>query len=221
MKGNLLARAVHEDARGPRSPSGSGLDARRLDVSRTAMRIFGEEGDTSATVERIAAEAGISPRTFHRYFPTKEDVVRPLFERSAELTSAALRDAPRCGDPVNVLVDAMMALLGETQQRMTPQHQVFMRLVSELPELRLRWREAGNTAHDAVREFLAGRIDPDPDPRLQDLPATLVVHTIHHVLELWLRGATPEELDPLLRQGLSTVFDGLRVRTAQPGRRAQ
>lgn len=109
------------------------------------MRIFGEEGDTSATVERIAAESGISPRTFHRYFPAKEDVVRPLFERSAELTGAALRGAPRRGDPVNVLVDAMMALLGETQQRMTPQHQVFMRLVSELPELRLRWSEADNT----------------------------------------------------------------------------
>lgn len=148
-------------------------------------------------------------------------MIRPLFERSAELTSAALRGAPRRGDPVNVLVDAMMALLGQTQQRMTPRHQVFMRLVSDLPELRLRWHEAGNTAHDAVREFLAGRIDPDPGPRLQDLPATLVVHTIHHVLELWLRGATPEELDPLLRQGLSTVFDGLRVRTAKRGRRAE
>lgn len=191
-----------------------------MDVSSTAMRIFGEEGDTSATVERIAAEAGISARTFHRYFPAKEDVVRPVFERSAELTSAALRAAPSGGDPVDVLVDAMMALLGETQLRMTPQHQVFMRLVSELPELRLRWREAGNTAQDAVREFLAGRIDPDPDHRLQDLPATLVVQAVHHVLELWLCGATPEELDPLLRRGLRTVFDGLRVRTAEPGRRA-
>lgn len=211
---------MHDDERDLRSASGSGLGTKRMDVSRTAMRIFGEEGDTSATVERIAAEAGISARTFHRYFPAKEDVVRPVFERSAELTSAALRAAPSGGDPVDVLVDAMMALLSETQLRMTPQHQVFMRLVSELPELRLRWREAGNTAQDAVREFLAGRIDRDPDHRLQDLPATLVVQAVHHVLELWLRGATPEELDPLLRRGLRTVFDGLRVRTTEPGRRA-
>lgn len=147
-------------------------------------------------------------------------MVRPVFERSAELTSAALRAAPRNGDPVDVLVDAMMALLDETRQRMTPQHQVFMRLVSDLPELRLRWREAANATQDAVREFLAGRIDPDPDPRMQDLPAALVVHAVHHVMELWLRGATPEELDPLLRRGLRTVFDGLRLRAAEPDRRA-
>ncbi|WP_258341400.1 TetR/AcrR family transcriptional regulator [Saccharopolyspora gregorii] len=210
---------MHDDALNTRPTSG--LDARRLDVSRTAMRIFGEDGDISATVERIAAEAGVSARTFHRYFPAKEDVVRPVFERSAELTSAALRAAPRNGDPVDVLVDAMMALLDETRQRMTPQHQVFMRLVSELPELRLRWREAAGTTEDAVREFLAGRVAPDPDPQLQDLPATLVVHAVHHVLELWLRGATPEELDPLLRRGLSTVFDGLRLRGTGRARRAR
>ncbi|SFT00040.1 TetR family transcriptional regulator [Saccharopolyspora flava] len=211
-------RPVHDDAQDPRRTSG--LGARRLDVSRTAMRIFGEDGDTSAIVERIAAEAGVSARTFHRYFPAKEDVVRPVFERSAELTSAALRAAPRDGDPVDVLVDAMMALLDETQQRMTPQHQVFMQLVSELPELRLRWRETATTTQDAVREFLAGRIDADLDPRLQDLPSSLVVHAVHHVLELWLRGATPEELDPLLRRGLRTVFDGLRLRETGRGRRA-
>src|SRR4249920_2154990 len=47
----------------------------RLMIQTEALRLFTEQGYAQTTVEEIADAAAISPRTFFRYFPTKEDVV--------------------------------------------------------------------------------------------------------------------------------------------------
>src|SRR5262245_33296845 len=47
----------------------------RATIQEQAMRLFREEGDDQTTVEQIAEAAEVSPSTFFRYFPTKEDVV--------------------------------------------------------------------------------------------------------------------------------------------------
>src|SRR5215470_412440 len=47
----------------------------RLMIQAEAFRLFAERGYTETTVEQVADAAAISPRTFFRYFPTKEDVV--------------------------------------------------------------------------------------------------------------------------------------------------
>ena len=47
----------------------------RAAIRQHAMRLFRERGYSATTVEQIAAAAEVSPATFFRYFPTKEDVV--------------------------------------------------------------------------------------------------------------------------------------------------
>jgi AcrR family transcriptional regulator len=47
----------------------------RASLREHALRLFHDQGYQATTVEQIAAAAEVSPSTFFRYFPTKEDVV--------------------------------------------------------------------------------------------------------------------------------------------------
>jgi AcrR family transcriptional regulator len=78
----------------------------RASLREHALRLFREQGYQGTTVEQIAAAAEVSPSTFFRYFPTKEDVVlqddmdtrmlEALARQPLELTPlAAIRGAMR------------------------------------------------------------------------------------------------------------------------------
>lgn len=66
------------------SSESGGLRARRRDatlreIHEVALDLFERNGFEATTVDEVAAAAGVSSRTFFRYFPTKEDCV--LFDR--------------------------------------------------------------------------------------------------------------------------------------------
>ena len=64
----------------------------RAAIREHALRLFREQGYSGTTVEQIAEAAEVSPATFYRYFPTKEDVV--LQDDLDVLTVQALEAQP-------------------------------------------------------------------------------------------------------------------------------
>lgn len=83
-------------------------DATRERLLDAANRRFRGRGYDSTTAATIAADAGVTERTFFRYFPTKADVLVANWQLHGEALHAVLRtsDAPRLADVVR---DALLA----------------------------------------------------------------------------------------------------------------
>lgn len=62
-------------ARGDRSPRGEHADRMRNALLEAALNLFSAKGYDSTTTDEIAESAGLSARSFFRYFPTKESVL--------------------------------------------------------------------------------------------------------------------------------------------------
>src|ERR1700712_4323667 len=62
-------------ARGDRSPRNEPADRTRNSLLEAALNLFSANGYDETTTDQIAESAGLSPRTFFRYFPTKESVL--------------------------------------------------------------------------------------------------------------------------------------------------
>ncbi len=93
---------IHRQMKDTRPTTGSlaqELSARRsaqmvAAVEAVALRLFDERGFGDVTIEEIAGQAGISPRTFYRYFPSKEDILQVQIERRSDSLRSALAARP-------------------------------------------------------------------------------------------------------------------------------
>jgi AcrR family transcriptional regulator len=64
------------------------------DIADVALELFEARGFATVTVEDVAAAAGISIRTFYRYFATKDDLLVVKIRRRAKAVASALADRP-------------------------------------------------------------------------------------------------------------------------------
>jgi AcrR family transcriptional regulator len=179
-----------------------------MTIALTARDIFLADGSTSATVERICQAVGIAPRTFHRHFPVKEDVVMPLFRRFGRLSVEVLQDAPGTSDTVETLVKAFsteVAKRGELEI-----DRKFMSLMITDPQYRLRWLDWGQDFADPISEFLAERVDLGRDPFIRTLPAQLVIQICRQAYVHWVEQGDFHSLESALRAGMQMVVRSLR-----------
>jgi AcrR family transcriptional regulator len=80
------------------------------EITSVAMRLFLEQGFDQTTIDQIAQSAGISRRSFFRYFGTKEDIVLGDLASQGELVRDALENIPLTVGPWDALRDAMRSV---------------------------------------------------------------------------------------------------------------
>ncbi|MEW5811313.1 MAG: TetR family transcriptional regulator [Actinomycetota bacterium] len=107
--------------------------ATRRAIRRAAIHLFEEHGFADTTVEQIATAADVSPRTFYRYFPTKEAV---LICDQAEPIMVAFRDAPAELSPVAAYRHALAAYFAGLSEDERHDTIVAQHMLYSLPEAR-------------------------------------------------------------------------------------
>ena len=82
----------------------------RAVTAETAWRLFMDRGYDDVTVADICAAAAIAPRTFHRYFNGKEDVLAEPVRRMAAVAQEAIAAAPADAGDAAAMAEAIRAL---------------------------------------------------------------------------------------------------------------
>ncbi|GAA0844836.1 TetR family transcriptional regulator [Streptosporangium amethystogenes subsp. fukuiense] len=88
----------------------------RLALIDAALSLFLEQGYEATTVDQIAAAVDVSPRTFFRYFATKEDVALSLAADGQEAMLAELATRPADEAPFTALSHAVRAMVTMLQE---------------------------------------------------------------------------------------------------------
>ncbi|HEY0226214.1 MAG TPA: helix-turn-helix domain-containing protein [Mycobacterium sp.] len=80
----------------------------RADIRRAAFRLFVERGYDAVTTEEIATAAGVSPRTFFRHVPTKEELLLAPVRHGGAAIVNLLEKRPATESPDDALINAIV-----------------------------------------------------------------------------------------------------------------
>jgi AcrR family transcriptional regulator len=86
----------------------------RRDIDSAALRLFSERGFSHVSTDEIAMQAGVSPSTYYRHVPNKEDLLlRPLRASSAAIVDGF--DSQPNDEPVTrALIEAIRTQTADT-----------------------------------------------------------------------------------------------------------
>jgi TetR/AcrR family transcriptional regulator len=123
----------------------TGGEERRRDLIEEAIRAFGREGYSGASLERIASAVGIRKQTLLYYFPTKDALLEACLEAAGQRVAAeivlALEGKQTYWDRAEAVIHAVFAL------------------AEDWPEFPMFIREAGRLGAEGFERF-ASVIDP-------------------------------------------------------------
>ena len=134
----------------------------RASLREHALRLFREQGYQATTVEQIAAAAEVSPSTFFRYFPTKEDLVLQD-DMDTRMVEAFARQ-PRDLTPIAAVRAAMRDAWASFTSAEWEQINEGAQLSARVPEIRARAMNEFARTIDVVAGALArytGRAQDD------------------------------------------------------------
>jgi AcrR family transcriptional regulator len=130
-------------------------------IQHHALRLFEAQGYDATTVEQIAEAAEISPSTFFRYFPTKEDVI--LYDDLDPFMITAFEAQPPELSPVQAMRGAMKAVFFGLPTEESETQWERMRWFMEVPELRMRMLDQLADGVTLIAGMLAKRTGRDPN----------------------------------------------------------
>jgi AcrR family transcriptional regulator len=170
-------------------------------LEQAALELYVDRGFDQTTVADIARRAGLTERTFFRYFADKREV---LFWGAGALQDLVVRgvaEAPLSAAPIDVVIHALEAAAAMLQQRrdLARQRQT---IIAANPELQERELIKLARLAAAVAEALRQRGVEDP---AASLAAEAGVAVFRNAFERWVTATAEADLPRLIRSSLDQL----------------
>lgn len=167
----------------------------RAAIQEAGLDLIARQGFESTSCEQIATAAGVSPATFFRYFPTKEDVV--LRDDYDPLIADVVRARPARERPVTAFRRAMATMIaGEPRE----EDRLRARLVTTVPALRARSHEQLLSLRGHLAAAFADRTGAHEEDLAIQVVAAACAAAVGVAVERWAGGEG--ELGPLVELAL-------------------
>ncbi|MEV5608075.1 TetR family transcriptional regulator [Streptomyces sp. NPDC052225] len=179
----------------------------RQRIREEAYRLFAEHGYEATTVDHIAEAADISPSTFFRYYPSKEDVVTQ--DEYDPALAEALRARP-AGEPiVDALRGALSGPLGTMLEGDLEQLLLRTRITFTDPAIRARSVAEQQRSEDALAEVIAERAGRDAADLEIKCAAAALIAVFTTLMRHWVESDGEEDLIALYERYLPLLARGL------------
>ncbi|HEV7678671.1 MAG TPA: TetR family transcriptional regulator [Candidatus Dormibacteraeota bacterium] len=168
---------------------------------QAALALYGERGFDNTTVAEIAARAGLTERTFFRYFADKREVLfsgTPALRDLLVDTVARAPDSATPLDAVGAALEAVGAMLQERREG-ARQRAAVIAANTELQERELvKMASLARALADALRGRRAGEATAT-------LTAEAGIAVFRVAFDRWVEGGTQGELPQLIRESLAEL----------------
>lgn len=212
IHGTLCHMAVPSEVVSETSQATLGLRERnklrtRQEIADATIRLAAERGLEHVTVEQIAAAADVAPRTFFRYFDSKEEALLADHPDRLALLREKLRSRPASEGPLTAVRAAILDIAGDLDE-----HRDLMlckvRLMEDNPTLRGRSLEMMGDLELMIAEALAERTGVDLATDFRPLVMAGAVCTAMRVaIDRWGTDGGTADITEMVASALD-VLDG-------------
>ena len=177
-------------------------------IRREAYRLFAEQGYEQTTIDQIAEAAEVSPSTFFRYYPTKEDVV--IVDDYDSALGDALRARP-AGEPIMASIRGALAdSLGRIIDADRDELLLRTRLSFNDPAIRARSWDEQQRSQDALAAVIVERTGRAPDDIEVHCAAAAIIAVSAAVVRHWVERDGAPDLVGLYDPAFRMLAEGLR-----------
>ena len=181
-------------------------------LSEAAQELFATQGFEATTVDQIAAAAGISPRSFFRYFASKEDAVIGRYDLQSDDLAAALSARP-LDEPV---WDSLRRTFDVAVDYYSDAHRLelvaaMLNVITSSPALHARYLAKQDAMQQRLIDILCERAAQRGEPvAANDILTRAIMGSAHACLNAAIRAAFLSSDPKSLASRLDAVMTTLR-----------